>query len=144
MARTMWRGCVICILAMSAAACDRGAESQRTTADAIDMAAGKVAVTATGCFQEMTGFDNFVLSNIGDAPGVDPAATRAFRIEQRGDLEQHVGKRVTIRGSVDSPAQAEGMMVKRNAAGEPDFNDLPELHVESVTQLGEACGSTGK
>lgn len=123
------------ILVMSLLACaDRG---EMYSADA---AAGKTRVTATGCFQEMTGFDNFVLSNVGDAPGVDPAATRSYRIEQRGDFEQHVGKRVTITGWVDSPEAVGGVAAKKNEAGELDFHDVPELHVESVVQVSDNCG----
>jgi hypothetical protein len=36
----------------------------------VDSAAGTTQVTTTGCFQEMAGFDNFVLSDAGDAPRV--------------------------------------------------------------------------
>ena len=142
MKRNLWVYCILVSIMPFAGGCsDRGEmHSQQSSADAIDVAAGTTPVTVTGCFQEFTGFDNFVLSNIGDAPGVDPAATRSFRIEQSGDLEQYVGKRVTISGSVDEPKAAEGMMAKRTNAGELDFNDLPELHVESVTPLSEACG----
>jgi hypothetical protein len=146
MARRMWTCCsLLSVLTLSITACsDRGEMySQQSSGSAPDTAAGRTAVTATGCFQEMTGFDNYVLSNVGDAAGVNPAATRAYRVEQRGDLEQHVGKRVTISGWVDSPAAADGMVAKRAANGELDFNDLPELHVDTVTPLSDACGASG-
>ena len=140
-----WTCSLVCVLTLSIAACaDRGEMySQQPSGSPVDNAAGRTAVTVTGCFQEMTGFDNYVLSNVGDAAGVDPAATRSYRVEQHGDLEQHVGKRVTISGWVDSPAAAEGMAAKRTATGELDFNDLPELHVGTVTQLTDACGAPG-
>ena len=98
-------------------------------------------VRVTGCFQEMTGFNNFVLSNIGDAPGGDPAATRSYRIEQRGEFEQYVGKQVTVAGRVDAQRATRGMAAGEAASGDVDFNDLPELHVESVTVVSENCGT---
>ena len=140
----LWTCCsLVSVLTLSIAACaDRGEMySERSSGNT---AAGRTAVTVTGCFQEMSGFDNFVLSNVGDAPEVDPAATRSYRIEQHADLERYVGKRVTISGWVDSPSAADGMIATRTAAGELGFNDLPELHVDTVTQLSDACGAPGR
>jgi hypothetical protein len=87
----------------------------------------------------MSGPSNYVLSNVGDASGVAPAATRSYRIEQSGDFEQYIGKKVNVAGWVDADAAAKGMAAGR-AANEQDFNDLPELHVDSITATSEACG----
>jgi hypothetical protein len=107
--------------------------------------ASRTPVTATGCFQDMSGSNNFVLSNVGDAPGASPSETRSYRIEQSGDFEQHVGKKVTITGWVDADAKAaEGMPAGQAKSGDVDFNDLPELHVENISGGGEACGSAAK
>ena len=106
--------------------------------------AGRTAVKATGCFQEMSGMNNFVLSNVGDAPGVKPGETRAYRIEQRGEFEQHIGKKVSINGWVESPNQAGGAPASASGSGDLDFNDMPELHVDSITPLGESCGTSAR
>ena len=125
----------------------------------------RTPVTVTGCFQDMSGPNNFVLSNIGDAQGVAPSETRAYRIEQSGDYEQYVGKKVRVSGWVDSDeanraarsttlqgtpgsatqgtsGTAQGMPAGRATSGdELDFNDLPELHIETISAVGEACGA---
>jgi hypothetical protein len=105
-------------------------------------AGNRTPVTATGCFQDMSGTNNFVLSNVGDAQGASPSETRSYRIEQSGDFEQYVGKRVTVTGWVDADAKTvEGMPAGQAKSGDVDFNDLPELHVENISGAGEACGS---
>jgi hypothetical protein len=137
------------ILAASACA-DRStgySEDRNVRPEAASTAAAsenRTAVTATGCFQDMSGTNNFVLSNVGDAPGVAPSATRAYRIEQSGDFEQYVGKRVSVKGWVDSDAQTQGASAGAAKSGDLDFNDLPELHVDSISPLSEACGSSAR
>ena len=140
--------------AFAIAACaDRGDMSTENRAAGGDMAAENRPTSSmssrgegqqlrvTGCFQEMSGFDNFVLSNVGDAPGVEPGATRSYRIEQRGEYEQYVGKQVAVSGRVDADAASGGMPAGKAASGDVEFNDLPELHVESVSVISENCGN---
>ncbi len=161
------------VLIVGAAACaDRGDMSTENRNDqpaaAPAGAAGpenRTAVTVTGCFQDMSGPNNFVLSNIGDAQGVAPAETRSYRIEQSGDFEQDVGKKVSVSGWVDADdanraarsttpqgtpgtetqgtsGTAQGMPAGRATSGdELDFNDLPELHIDTISAVGEACGA---
>ena len=100
----------------------------------------RVSVTTTGCFQDMSGPNNFVLSDVSDAAGAAPRETRTYRIEQGGDFEQYIGKRVTISGWVDSDAQASGAPAGQAQSSDLDFNDLPELHVDTIMATGEACG----
>lgn len=135
----------LCIAAISLAGCaDRG--EMASDGPAYDMAqtTGARQVRVTGCFQEMSGFNNFVLSNVGDAPGVEPSATRAYRIEQSGELEQYIGKRVTIDGSVSEVDAAAGARAGRAVSGDLDFNEMPELHVRSVTAVSDNCGAAPK
>lgn len=142
---TVIRGLAAVAAAASMTACaDRGqtySEEGPATSE-VSSPQSDTQVRVTGCFQEMSGFNNFVLSNIGDAPGGDPASTRSYRIEQRGDFEQYVGKQVTVAGRVDADRAARGMPAGKAATGDVDFNDLPELHVESVTVVSENCGNT--
>jgi hypothetical protein len=82
----------LCVAAISLAGCaDRGEMASDGSAYDMTQTTGARQVRVTGCFQEMSGFNNFVLSNVGDAPGVEPSATRAYRIEQSGELEQYIG-----------------------------------------------------
>lgn len=130
------------VVSMTACA-DRGqmSEDAPATREMSSPQQSDAQVRVTGCFQEMTGFNNFVLSNIGDAPGGDPAATRSYRIEQRGEFEQYVGKQVTVAGRVEGQQATRGMAADKAASGDVDFNDLPELHVDSVTIVSENCGT---
>ena len=164
------------VLMVGAAACaDRGDMSSESRGDqpaATPGGAGydtgstanenRKALTVTGCFQDMSGPNNFVLSNVGDAPGVAPSDTRAYRIEQAGDFEQYVGKKVSITGWVDAAdagtrgtamtgmpgdatqgtsGAAQGTPSGRATSGDVDFNDLPELHIDTISAQGEACGA---
>jgi hypothetical protein len=155
--RANWvHGFVVFATALSMTACaDRGdmsTENRSTTGDAagenrstsMSSQGERQPMRVTGCFQEMSGFDNFVLSNVGDAAGASPGSTRAYRIEQRGEYEQYVGKQVTVSGRVDSDAATGGMPAGKAASGDVDFNDLPELHVESVSVVSENCGNPRK
>jgi hypothetical protein len=110
------------------------------TAGASARTGDRTQVTATGCFQEMKGFNNFVLSDVADGTNADPAAKRAYRIEQRGEFEQHVGKKVTVKGWVDSDQEPAGTPGGKALSGDLDFNELAELHVDSIVPLSEACG----
>jgi hypothetical protein len=135
----------VCLAAMSVAACaDRGEMASDRSAYDMPPTMGATQVRVTGCFQEMTGFNNFVLSNIGDATGVAPSDTRAYRIEQSGELEQYIGKRVTIDGSVAAEDAAVGARAGRAVSGDLDFNELPELHVRTVTRVSDNCGAMSK
>jgi hypothetical protein len=136
-------------LIVGASACaDRGTGySEDRNAGASSANAGnedRVAMTMTGCFQDMSGPNNFVLTDVADAPGASPAEKRAYRIEQSGDFEQYVGKKVTVKGWVDADSQPHGMPAGQAKSGDADFNDLPELHVDTVSAQGEACGSGAK
>jgi hypothetical protein len=143
MRRQKWTALAAGGLIVAASACaDRGtgySGDRENSADA--NRENRTAITATGCFQDMSGTNNFVLSNVGDAAGVAPSETRAYRIEQSGDFEQYVGKKVNVTGWVESDAQAHGAAAGAAKSGDLDFNDLPELHVDSISAAGEACGS---
>jgi hypothetical protein len=148
MTRRGWTsGGVVCLVALMMNGCggaDRSGSERVTgmagTAGTSARAGDRTQVTATGCFQEMKGFDNFVLSDVADGTNAEPAAKRAYRIEQRGDFEQHVGKKVTIKGWVDSPREAGGTPAGKAGSGDLDFNELAELHVDSIVPLSDACG----
>lgn len=142
----------VCVFVVGAAACaDRGDTYSENRADGPAATLpnanndDRTAMNVTGCFQDMSGPNNYVLSNVGDA-GASPSDKRAYRIERRGDFEQYVGKQVTISGWVDRDAKeaAQGTPAGRTQSGELDFNDLPELHVEKISALSEACGSARK
>ena len=142
------------VLILGAGACaERG---DMYSADRVGAGNGsRTRVTATGCFQDMSGSNNFVLSNVGDAQGASPSVTRSYRIEQSddfeqygieqsGDFEQYVGKKVTVSGWVEPDATAPGMPAGQATSADVDFNDLPELHVDKISGVGEACGSATK
>jgi hypothetical protein len=138
-------------LILGAAACaDRGtgySADRNDGSGAASATAGnenRTAMTVTGCFQDMSGTNNFVLSDVTDAPGASPSEKRSYRIEQSGDFEQYVGKKVSVKGWVDADSQPQGMTGGQAKANDADFNDLPELHVDSVSATGEVCGSGAK
>ena len=118
---------------------NRGDGTAATTPNATG--GNRTTVTVSGCFQDMSGPNNFVLSDVADAPGAGPSEKRSYRIEQRGDFEQYVGKKVSVKGWVEDGSQAQGMTGGQAKSTDAGFNDLPQLHVDSVSPTGEACGS---
>ena len=116
-------------------------------------AANRTPMTVTGCFQEASGFNNFVLTNTTGSQGSPEQRAQGYRIERGGDLEQHVGKQVRVTGWVDSDDKASmhgnrapdqtptsGQAGQRTAE-RMEFNDLPELHVENIERVSENCAN---
>jgi hypothetical protein len=138
-------------LMLGAGACaDRStgySDDRNDRSDAASTTAGhdnRTAMTVTGCFQDMSGPNNFVLSDVADAPGASPSEKRSYRIEQSGDFDQYVGKKVSVKGWIDAGSQPQGMPGAQAKSGDVGFNDLPELHVDTVLATGEPCGAGAK
>ena len=140
---------------LSGTACaDRGemASDRNDAAAQEGTAANRTPMTVTGCFQEASGFNNFVLTNTTGSQGSPEQRAQGYRIERGGDLEQHVGKQVRVTGWVDTDDAAS--MHDRTSSQTPtagqggqqtermEFNDLPELHVENIERVNENCAST--
>jgi hypothetical protein len=129
-------------IAGAAACADRGTGYSENGGDAKNTADGnRTTMTVSGCFQDMSGMNNFVLSDVAGAPGATPSDKRAYRIEQSGDYEQYVGKKVNVTGWVEDGDRAQGTPAGEAKSGDVDFNDLPELHVDKISATSEACGS---
>ena len=115
--------------------------------------ANRTPMTVTGCFQEASGFNNFVLTNTTGSQGSPEQRAQGYRIERGGDLEQHVGKQVRVTGWIDShdKASTQGSRMANETATSgqagqrtserTEFNDLPELHVENIERVSENCAS---
>src|SRR5688572_13853640 len=81
------------------ACADRGEMSSNRNDDAAqtgNSGANRTSMTVTGCFQEASGFNNFVLTNTTGSQGSPEQRAQGYRIERGGDLEQHVGKQVRV------------------------------------------------
>ena len=138
-------------LALVAAACaDRGEMStdrNDTNAQYGTDTANRTPITVTGCFQEASGFNNYVLTNINE--GSPEQRARGYRIERGGDIEEHVGKQVKVTGWIEPSdmASAQPDQTSRQTSGttgktSTDFGDLPELHVDAIERVSETCGNT--
>jgi len=106
--------------------------------------ANRTPITVTGCFQEASGFDNYVLTNMTE--GTPEQRARGYRIERGGDTDKHVGKQVKVTGWVDAAdtASMQGNRTSSAPQGQGDrvdFNDYPELHVQSIEHVGDNCGN---
>ena len=134
-------------------------KTNTTTAQSSDTSANtanRTPITVTGCLQEAKGLDNFVLSNVSRATQDSGHQVLGYRIEEGNDLEQHVGKQVKIRGWLDArhSAQAQtdtsdrrptsgqaGTSAQAMSARDVDYDDLTELHVESIEKVSDTCGN---
>jgi hypothetical protein len=125
-----------------------GACSERAKMESGGKDADRTPITVTGCFQEASGVNNFVLTNVTE--GTPEQRARGYRIERGGDIDQHVGKQVKVTGWVDSDRTVsmqgnKGMDSQpdaRSHGNDVDFNDYPELHVQSIERVSDNCGNT--
>ena len=126
---------------LSAAACS---ERGQMSSEGNSAASNRTPVTVTGCFQEASGFNNFVLTNITGAGSSPEQRAQGYRIERGGDIDRHIGKQVRVTGWTEGassrPAETAGR-TGHDAGDRMDFNDLPELHVENIESVGENCGN---
>jgi hypothetical protein len=118
-----------------AAALIGGACSERAKMESGGEDADRTPITVTGCFQEASGVNNFVLTNVTE--GTPEQRARGYRIERGGDIDQHVGKQVKVTGWVESDRTD-----ARPHGNDVDFDDYPELHVQSIERISDNCGNT--
>lgn len=142
-----WVAAAALAIALGGTACSERSDmasdrSDNTTALQGDNAASnRTPITVTGCFQEASGFNNFVLTNT--TASNDPAQrAMGYRIERGGDLEQHIGNEVKVTGWIDARENTSGTSGQARDGGDrTSFNDLPELHVEAIQRVSENCAS---
>jgi hypothetical protein len=131
------------VAAIAGTGCSDRASMQSSSTDR-----DRTPVTVTGCFQEASGMDNFVLTNVTE--GTPEQRARGYRVERGRDTDQHVGKQVKVTGWIESTdtasMQPNGTNSGSSAAQGQDkhvgFNDFPELHVQSIERVSDNCGST--
>lgn len=130
------------VAALGGAACSDRASMESGSGDA-----NRTPITVTGCFQEASGMNNFVLTNVME--GTPEQRARGYRIERGGDIDQHVGKQVKVTGWVESGNNSASMQSNRETSsssqgqgGRVEFNDYPELHVQSMEHVSDNCGNT--
>lgn len=142
--------------ALSGTACaDRGEMySNGNDNSAANKSEDRTPITVTGCFQEASGFNNFVVTNLTGSQGSPEERAKGYRVEQGGDLEQHVGKQVRVTGWIeaDKTASMQGDQASRptgtsgqyeqRSSDRTDFNDLPELHVDHIERVSDNCTNT--
>jgi len=109
----------------------------------------------TGCFQEASGMNNFVLTNLTESGSSPEQRAKGYRIEQGGEIDGHVGKQVRITGwtepndtAATSGTASAGQTgsagpAANRAKDEVSFKDFPELHVENIENVGQNCGTSG-
>ena len=138
---------------------EMGSQTNNSSTREQGTSGSRTPLTVTGCFQEASGFDNFVLTNTTGSEASPEQRARGYRIERGGDLEQYIGKQVRVSGWTDSRQTASlqgdrtsggtatsGETAASGHGGEPrsermDFNDLPELHVDRVDRVSDNCGN---
>jgi hypothetical protein len=138
------------VAALAGAACSERASMESGSTDA-----DRTPITVTGCFQEASGFNNFVLTNVTE--GRPEQRAQGYRIERGRETEQHVGKQVRVTGWVESDDTMQrnrtnsetqtGTNQHGTSSAAQDrgdrvgFNDYPELHVQSIERVGDNCGN---
>jgi hypothetical protein len=125
------------------------ADANRTSMQPGGTDANRTTVTVTGCFQEAPGFNNFMLTNMTE--GTPEQRAQGYRIERGRDTDQHVGKQVRVTGWVDSghKASMQGSGTSHGATSSSaqgqgsrtEFNDYPELHVQTIERVSENCSN---
>ena len=104
---------------------------------------GTRMVTVTGCVQSVSGFNNFVLSNVGSKGGAEPQERQTYRLEGDRNFEELIGKPVQVRGELTATLEDSDSAKAANVPGDQlEFDDLGRLRVQSLEVIDGTCGAT--
>jgi hypothetical protein len=130
----------------------------------------RTPITVTGCVQQASGMNNYVLTNVTGSQGSPEERAQGYRIEG-GDVKEQLGKQVRVTGWIDpqrsQSSQNQSSSLNQNGSSSPtgtsghagtssqngsatqngsssqmSYDDFQQLHVENVEPVSNNCGNS--